>query len=59
MVGERHGICESAVRAWCARCHLFFKARDSPYTYLSAGVCRARGHFCLAPDVTDSVRSPG
>jgi hypothetical protein len=25
---------------------------------LSAAVCRARGQNCLAPDVSDSVRSP-
>jgi len=36
----------------------FSKAPDSRYIQLSAAVCRARGHCCLAPDMSDSVRCP-
>jgi hypothetical protein len=40
------------------RAAICFSRRPTVGTQLLADVCRARGHYCLAPLVSDSVRSP-
>ena len=40
------------------RAVIYFSTRATVGTQLSAAVCRARGHYCLVRDVSDSVRCP-
>jgi hypothetical protein len=40
------------------RAVIYFSRRSTVGTQLSAAVCRARGQYSLAPDMSESVRSP-